>query len=360
MNWIGEHTDYNDGLVLPCAIDRATTVAVAPRDDDRFRIVSREQPEAREFAGDDLGRRGDWVDYARGAVAALREGGAEIAGADLAVASEVPLGSGLSSSAALSVALVTALDAAFGLALSAGERAQRAHRAESAFAGVPCGIMDPWTVALASAGHLLRIDCRSRHTEPVPLPVDRLRLLLFHSGTRRRLAAGGYAARRDECERALRAARDAGIAPPDATALRDLDAASLPALERALPPELFRRARHVIGENARVDASCQALRRGDLERAGHLLREGMRSLRDDFEASTAELDLLCELGDAAPGVYGSRLTGAGFGGCTLHAVAAGAVDAAAAAIAAGFERRVGLRPVWREVAPAGGATRVPI
>jgi galactokinase len=360
VNWIGEHTDYNDGLVLPCAIDRATWVAVAPRDDDRFRVVSREQPGAFEFAGGDLARRGDWVDYARAAVAALREAAAEIPGADLAIASEVPLGSGLSSSAALSVALVTALDAAFGLGLSAGDRAQRAHRAETAFVGVPCGIMDSRVSALAREGHLLRIDCRSGECLPVPLPEGRVCLLVFHSGTRRRLAAGAYAARRDECFRALRAARDAGIAPVSATALRDLDPAALPARERALAPELFRRARHVIRENARVDASCQALRRGDLEGAGALLREGMRSLRDDFEVSTPELDLLCELGDAAPGVFGSRLTGAGFGGCTLHAVAPEAAGAAALAIATGFERRTGRRPEWLRVAPGGGAAAVPI
>lgn len=358
VNWIGEHTDYCEGLVLPCAIDRATWVALAPRDDGRFRARSREWPGLREIAGDEPSRKGDWSDYLRGVVAALREGGAELPGADLAIASEVPVASGLSSSAALCVALATALDAGFALGLSARQRAERAHRAESAFVGVPCGIMDPYASALAEAGHALRIDCRSRETLPVPLPSG-LSLLVIHSGVRRRLTAGSYADRRRECESAFAAAREAGIAPPGATTLRDLDAAALPALERALPVPWFRRARHVVSENARVEASCAALRAGDLETAGALLTEGMRSLREDFEVSLPELDALCALGDATPGVFGSRLTGAGFGGCTLHAVAAEAVEEAARAIAAGFEERFGRRPPCLVVRAAAGARSLP-
>ena len=360
VNWIGEHTDYNEGLVLPCAIDRATWVAVAPRDDGRFRIVSRERPGAPEFARDDPRRAGDWGDYARGVVSALCESGAELGGADLAVASDVPLGAGLSSSAALCVALVTAFDAAFALGLSARERADRAHRAESAYVGVPCGVMDPLASALCPASHALRIDCRSLATHPVPLPQDRARLLVVHSGVTRRVSAGGYRERRGECQRAFEAARLAGVASPQATALRDLDAASLAPLSRALPDILFRRARHVITENARVDATCSALEAGDLESAGALLTQGMASLRDDFEVSLPELDLLCELGDATPGVLGSRLTGAGFGGCTLHLVERDAFDAAAAAISSGFEQRFGRRPALYPVRAAEAACAVPV
>jgi len=360
VNLIGEHTDYSEGLVLPCAIDRDTLAAVAPRDDGRFRVVSREQGAPHTFDTGDLGLRNDWADYARGVVAALAEGGHAVPGADVAVASAVPLGSGLSSSAALCVALVTVFDAAFGLGLSARERAERAHRAECHFVGIPCGVMDPMASALCEEGAALRIDCRSLETRNSPLPGERLRLLVAHSGVSRRLADGRYAERRAECEAAFAQAREAGIAPADAVTLRDLDAGALPRLERSLPERLLRRARHVIRENERVDATVRALRAGDDAEVGELLKRGMASLRDDFEVSIPELDALCALGDATPGVFGSRLTGAGFGGCTLHLVAADAADAAARAIADGFARRFGRRPPFHAVRAGPGASAIPL
>jgi galactokinase len=275
------------------------------------------------------------------------------------VVSDLPLGSGLSSSAALCVAFVTALDACFGWRLAPELRARFAHRAENAFVGVPCGIMDPFASALCPPGHALRIDCRSLEREPVPLPPG-IVLLLSHSGVTRRLVAGSYGDRRAECEEALDRARRAGLVPADAASLRDVDADRLAALEGRLPERLFRRVRHVVSENARVAASCAALRSGDLARAGALLCEGMGSLRDDFEVSIPELDALCEIGDAAPGVHGSRLTGAGFGGCALHLVAEDAAAAAAAAIEGGFRQRFGRTPpVWTvRSAPPAGAVEV--
>ncbi|MGH0031764.1 MAG: galactokinase [Myxococcota bacterium] len=347
VNWIGEHTDYNDGLVLPMAVDRRTRVSVARRDDGVFRAASREQEGLRTFAAGDPVRQGDWCDYVRGVVAALAARGCAVPGADLAVASEVPLGAGLSSSAALAVGLVTALDAAFGFGLGARERAETAHRAEHDHVGVPCGVMDPFASALCPADHALRIDCRSLETTPVALPAG-FALLVAHSGVTRRLVAGGYADRRGECERALAQAVAAGVAPPGASALRDLGADALPALRALLPDPALRRVRHVVTENERVDRLCADLAAADLAAAGAVLREGMQSLRDDFEVSVPELDALCEVADALPGVFGSRLTGAGFGGCTLHLVARDAAAAAAAAIAEGFAARLGRRPpVWR-------------
>jgi galactokinase len=203
----------------------------------------------------------------------------------------------------------------------------------------------------------LRIDCRTGEASEVLIGGD-LALLVAHSGVRRELAKGGYGDRREECFAAFRAAREAGIVGPDARALRDLSEADLPALERALPDVLFRRARHVIRDDARVDRMADALRAGALADAGALLLEGQASLRDDFEVSTPELDLLCDVADGLPGVYGSRLTGAGFGGCTLHLVAPEAAADAAVAIADGFERVFRRRPPILETPPSAGASRL--
>jgi galactokinase len=359
VNLIGEHTDYNEGWVLPCAVDRDTLVLAARRDDGVFACVSREEPALLCFTRERPPGRGGWGDYVHGVVAALAEAGHALPGADLAVASEVPVGAGLSSSAALCVALVGALDAAFELRLDARARALLAHRAESGFAGIPCGVMDPLASAHGRRDAALAIDCRSLELELVPLPAS-LRLLVADSGVRRRLAAGSYGDRRAECAEALRVARETGVVRRDARALRDVQLSDLPALERALPEPLARRARHVVRENARVHATAAALRAGDLAGAGALLREGMASLQRDFEVSIPELDALCAFGDALPGVYGSRLSGAGFGGCTLHLVADAAAEEVAHALADAFSRRFGRSPPIQRVRAADGAARLPI
>ena len=353
VNLIGEHTDYNEGLVLPCAIDRFTYAVAARREDARFRVFSRERDELVSFESADLSRRGQWVDYVQGVVSAFREAGHPVAGLDLAVATELPLESGLSSSAALGVAVATVLAAAGGLDLDALERARLAHRGERDFVGVGCGVMDPFASALGRRGSALRIDCRSDEVTAIALP--EVRLLIADSGVPRALAVNAYGERVEECARALAAVRDAGIAP-QASALRDLSEEQLPALETAVDPAAFCRARHVVTENARVDAVCAALARGDLAGAGAQLDAGMRSLRRDFEVSTPELDVLCALAGALPGVYGSRLTGAGFGGCTLHLVAPDSAAATAEALAAGFRERFHRTPPILEVSAADGAT----
>lgn len=392
VNLIGEHTDYQDGLVLPCAIDRDTLLVAAPRQDGRVRAFSLDLPGASAEVAFEVrapARRGDWSDYLQGVVFALAERGLAVAGADLGVASEVPRESGLSSSAALGVGAAAALDRLHGFGLAPRELAQVAHRGENGFVGTGCGVMDPAASALGRAGHVLRIDCRSLAVEPVPLaagaatpgeregpasepaPGEGAVLLLAHSGVARRLApavsAGGreggerpregYRVRVDECAAALAELRATGAAP-GARALRDLAPDALDAAREVLPPHLFRRVRHVVTENARVDATCAALRRGDLAAVGALLREGMASLRDDFEVSTPELDHLCALGDAEPGVFGSRLTGAGFGGCTLHLVRPDAAPALGEALAAGFEARFGRRPELLAVRPADGVAEL--
>jgi len=359
VNLIGEHTDYNGGLVLPCAIDRDTCVVGALRDDGRIRIHSREAsgaaPPAELAAAGPQERAGDWLDYVRGAVAVVgQHAGRSPPGLDLAVASDVPGESGLSSSAAFGVALVTALERAMGLSLAPEQRGQLAHRCESEFVGVPCGIMDQYASALGRRDHALRIDCRSLEVEPVPFPGAALRILVAHSGVRRRLRSGGYGDRRAECEAARVAAVRALGRPLDS--LRDVALEDLPVLAHALEPVAFRRLRHVVTENGRVDELQRALSAGDHARAGRILGEGMASLRDDFEVSVPELDALCALGDATPGVLGSRLTGAGFGGCTVHLVERERAGEAAGRLADGFAARFGRRPPVFAIRPADGAS----
>ena len=355
VNLIGEHTDYNGGLVLPCAIDRGTVAVAARRDDALLRVHSTSLGATGSIDASAFARGRGWLDYVAGVVAAFRSEGLPVAGLDVALASDLPRESGLSSSASLEVAIATLLDVAGKLGLDGAARARLAHRAENEFVGVPCGRMDQLASALGQRSSALRIDCRDFSVRAVPLPGERMRILIVDSGVRRQLADGDYGRRRAECEAGLAVARDKGIAPADAQTWRDVDPARLAELEGALELPLFRRARHVLTENARVDAVCSALERGDLARVGALLREGQASLRDDFEVSRVELDALCELGDAAPGCYGSRLTGAGFGGCTIHLVEPAGAGDVAALIRSGFAQRFGREPAAQVVAAAAGA-----
>lgn len=367
VNLIGEHTDYNGGLVLPCAIDRSAVVTLSVREDAVRRFwaadlevgsestVERADPAPAATSGFET--TGEWYDYPRAVVAALEQRGVDVPGFDLAVASDVPTGSGLSSSAALTVAVCTAVDAALGLGLTARERALVAHHAESDLMGVGCGILDHFASALGELDAALRIDCADRSVSRVGLPPSQLAILVSHSGVTRRLAdgEGGYRQRVDECARALSALRDAELVPRDATTLRALDGVALGDLAQALDGPLLRRTRHIATENSRVEGVCAALAREDLDEVGSILKQGQASLRDDYEVSIPELDALCEVADALPGVLGSRLTGAGFGGCALHLVRAVEASAAAEALATGFEARFGRRPPVERMSASAGA-----
>jgi len=367
VNLIGEHTDYSGGLVLPCAIDRELEVLAAAREDDCVRVWARDlDPAANDVTfscNDEAGSEG-FSDYVKAVLCAMRERGLPTRGADLAIASELPRESGLSSSAALCVATAQALLRVAEVEVSQHDVATLAHRAESHFVGTGCGILDPFAVIFGRRDHALRIDCRSLERREIPFPARSLVILIADSGIRRSLAATSrgsvpaYRLRVSECQAAFAAARDAGVAKADATSLRDLRISDLPALEAALDRLHFRRARHVICENARVDAFCHALAQQpdpDVIRVANLLREGQASLRDDFDASTPELDFLCASADALEGVYGSRLTGAGFGGCTLHLVEPLRAASLAQEIADAFEARFGRRPSMLEVRAADGA-----
>jgi len=355
VNLIGEHTDYSEGLVLPCAIDRHVLVLAAPRSDRRVRVWASDLDAEAGFEVGSLARAGGFGNYVQGVWLALAEAGFATGGLDLAIASDLPIGSGLSSSAALGLAVVGAVDLAHDLGLDATTRARLAHRGESHFVGVGCGILDPFACALGRRDHVLRIDCRSEDVRAVPFASEAFSILLVHSGVKRKLTEGPYRDRVEACRAAVAAAREAGIVSEEARTLRDLGPDQLPALEAALDPLLFRRARHVISENQRVEDFCDALATDDRPALGHGLVESHRSLRDDYEVSIPELDLACECAAEVDGILGSRLTGAGFGGCTLHLVETERLSAAIDQLGDRITVRSGERPSLFSVASADGA-----
>ena len=334
VNLIGEHTDTSGGFVLPAPIPRRCRVSLARRTGRRVRLFSsnRESDGVLEYAlGQERAGRG-WIDYVQGITRVLEESGHALGGFDATVASDVPLGSGLASSAALEVSLLRALRRAFGLALDDVALAQAGRRAENEFVGAPVGIMDQMASSLAPEGAALFIDTRSLAHETVPIP-ESAELGVIDSGLPHEHAKGGYRTRRAEVDEATRLL---GV-----RALRDLCGEDPEAVARRLPDPLSRRVRHVLTENRRVLDAVAALRANDLPRMGALLKEAQRSLSEDFEVSTLEIDLLVALADGRPGVYGARLTGGGFGGSVLLLAARGAARAAAEAVAGDYRERTG-------------------
>jgi galactokinase len=344
VNLIGEHLDYNEGLVLPVAIDRRVRVAFARRDEAEVRAYAADFADEARFSLDGaIAREAErpWSNYLRGVVWALREEGCTGCGLDLAVAGDVPIDAGLSSSAALEVAALGALRAAWGLELDGRRLALLAQRAEHEFAGVQCGIMDQLSAVFGATDCALLIDCRSLACEPVPLPLAArgLCLAVVHSGVPRRLEASAYNRRREECAEALRLLQQA-LPQRALRALRDVTRADLDGA--ALPAVLRKRVRHVVTELARVEESVRALGAGDLEAFGRLMAASHESLRGDFEVSCPELDRLAELARAVRGVLGARLTGAGFGGCTVNLLRSDALDAFRAQAVERYRHETGL------------------
>ncbi|HEV3261394.1 MAG TPA: galactokinase [Gemmataceae bacterium] len=332
VNLIGEHTDYNGGLVLPTAIPQRTRVELAPRPDQSVRVWSEGQtPAPLQYAlGAETPGRG-WLDYVQGVTRILGQGGYALGGFDARIESNVPLGSGLSSSAALTVSLMRALRGAFALILDDVEIARMGQRVENEFVGARVGIMDPMAASLADEGTALFLDARSLAYERVPLPAG-ADLVVVHSGVTHNHAAGDYNRRRAECERAC--------ALLGTAQLRDLTSADLPRV-MALPEPLGRRARHVITENERVVAAVSAMRAGDLPRLGALFYQSHHSMRDDYEVSVPAIDLIVELARRETSVYGARLTGGGFGGSVVMLAHAGTGQKAAQRIARAYEDRSG-------------------
>lgn len=329
VNLIGEHTDYNDGLVLPCAIDYRTVIVARPRDDRQIRVAAADYDGALDaYALDAPIERLDapmWANYVRGVVRDLVERGLPVQGMDLAIAGDVPQGAGLSSSASLSVAVCRLFATLPGFeGLSPVDMALVAQRAENDFVGTKCGNMDQISSACGVQDHALMIDCRSLEVRPVPVPGNAA-IMIFNSHVARGLVDSAYNTRREQCEQA---ARHFGL-----PALRDLDLATLEARAAELDPVVLRRARHVVTENARVAAAAQALAAGDLDRMGELMEASHASMRDDFEITVPAIDQLVGIVKSVIGTAGGvRMTGGGFGGCVVALVPHELVDAAREAV----------------------------
>jgi galactokinase len=361
VNLIGEHTDYNGGLVLPVAIDRRIRIEFEPTDDRRIELTLEATGEtgtveldAIERAGRTRERAGGWVDYVAGTAWSMQRAGLPTVGFRGRLSSDLPIGAGLSSSAALEIAVAWALSHGDRPAADGLDLARIARAAENEYIGVGSGLMDPAAVILGAADHALLLDCRSLEHRLVRLPPD-VRIVVIDSGAPRALATSEYNARRAECEAAV---ATLSALDPTVLSLRDVSLDRLEAARSSLGDRPFRRARHVVTENARVEAVVTALEGGDLGAVGGAMRASHVSLRDDFEVSSDALDALVEIADAVPGVVGARLTGAGFGGCVVVLIEPGAERAVRTVVERDYPARTGLTPVVMDVRPSDGAGRV--
>ena len=351
VNLIGEHTDYNDGFVLPMAIDRAIWIALRPRDDRRVLLHSLELDPTADFALDDFHHTdGGWTEYVKGVAWALQEAGLPLQGWEGVSTGDVPVGAGLSSSAALELAVARAFAAVSGFPWEPAQMARLAQKAENQWVGVNCGIMDQMISAAGKAGHALLIDCRSLETQLAPLPPETA-VVILDTATRRGLVDSAYNERRAQCEAA---AHFFGV-----PALRDVDLATFNARADQLDPLTRQRARHVIGENQRTLDAMVAMLQEDAIALGRLFNASHASLRDDFAVSSAELDQIVECAQRRDtACLGARMTGAGFGGCAVALVWAESATAFSQAIAACYQAATGLTPNIYICQPADGASVV--
>ena len=342
VNLIGEHTDYNDGYVMPAAIGFHTLVGCAPNNGENFVVRSLQQADSAAFPiGDPHPQpRHDWTDYVRGVQIQLQASGFRFAAANLLVSGNIPMGAGLSSSAAIEVGVALALLDLAGGAMGRTAIATLCQRAENEFVGARCGIMDQFSSIYGRTGHALLVDCRSLEFRYVALP-DRVSLVICNSMVKHSHKAGEYNVRRAECERSVGYFQ---AWHPAISALRDVTEEDLRRHGDGLPAVLLRRSRHVISENVRVLRAADALDRGDLESMGKLMHESHISLRDDYEVSCPELDALVELAAKSPASYGARMTGGGFGGSTINLVEREGVDEFKSVVAKGYKNLMSIEP----------------
>lgn len=358
VNLIGEHTDYNDGFVFPAAIDFYTQVAAAPRSDRKIVVRSENYNEEAEFdlQNSNPKPRKHWSDYVFGVALMLVRAGHAVSGGDLLIESNVPLGAGLSSSAAIEVAVASALLGISGLAVDRREIALLCQRAENEFVGARCGIMDQFISAHAKADTALLLDCRSLEYQIFPIDSG-ITLVACNTMVKHDLATGAYNDRRAECEEAVKRLQKF---LPQVRALRDINHEELDRYSKDLPPVILKRCRHVVTENERVTNAAICLRNHDPLGFGKLMAESHRSLRDDFEVSCEELDLMVEIAGRAQGVLGSRMTGGGFGGCTINLVRAENVTQFCELISTEYKKQTGRGPEIYVSRPAGGAEEISI
>src|ERR1035437_6309399 len=352
VNLIGEHTDYNDGYVLPMAIERHIVIAGDSNSDRQVTLHSETTGETASFGLHPKVERGDpgWSNYVRGVVAGFQKLKKKVPGFDAVIESTLPYGGGLASSAALEVATATLLEAITGQTLDPIEKALLCQRAEHDFAGVPCGIMDQFTSILATEHHALLLECRSRTTTPVPMTDPAVTVLIINTNIRHKLVEGEYAARRAQCEAAARALKVAS--------LRDATPAALNKAQKQMEPMVFRRARHVITENERTVQMAKAIQASDWPAVGEAMYASHASLRNDYEVSCPELDTVVEVAQAmgaAAGVIGCRMTGGGFGGCAVSLVKTEAVQQITRRLDADYEKKAARQTTIFSSRPAAGA-----
>jgi galactokinase len=353
VNLIGEHTDYNEGFVLPAAVDRGVAVAARPVPGDAFTLHAVDLGARCSFPRGPLKRDPEhtWADYFKGVVWALCERGIDVPACEAVITGDIPRGAGLSSSAAYEVATVLLLRALGRFELTSLEVAKLARQAENGFVGVACGIMDQMASTFGAGSGALLLDCRSLAHESVEIPSG-LSIVVAGTGVHHSLASSEYNKRRAECEEGVRILSSL---QPGARSLRDLQPGDEQRFFALLPPVVRRRCRHVVSENARVLAAVTAMRSGDVAQLRTLMAESHASLRDDYQVSCPELDVLVELALAMPICQGARLTGAGFGGSTINLVETAAVEPFSAEIAAEYRRRTGRAAEIYVFEPSAGA-----
>ena len=358
VNLIGEHTDYNDGFVMPVAIDFFTQILLFPLDARALEFYSDNFKEKVVLDFDNLpkSRSRHWSDYVVGVALMLIREGHELRGARLMIASDVPIGSGLSSSAALEVATAYALAMTSDLKIERVELAKLCRRAENEFVGARVGIMDQFVSFFAETDKALLLDCRSLEFEHLPVPPS-AQLVICNTMVKHDLASGAYNERRQQCEEGVELLR---TVLPNVTALRDVTSQQLEEHRKELPEVIYRRCRHVVTENERVLDAASALKQGDVAKFGQLMNQSHQSLRDDYEVSCAELDLMVGLARKVEGVFGARMTGGGFGGCTVNLVRRDKIDEFQNTVAAGYQAATGLTPEIYSCKAVKGAEELPM